>query len=88
MPEHVTEIGRLVAELIEMGRRDPNPETELYAAYLEKDKPRAREIGERLNEIGGHALMEQVHQTIVATAPPYSGRHLDFAWDGVGDWSA
>lgn len=82
------ETAALVAELLDMANRDPNPGTELYAAYLERDKPRAREIGERLYEVGGHALMERVHQTIVARAPPYSGRHLDYAWDGVGDWRA
>lgn len=88
MAEYATETGALIAELFAMAHRDPNPGTENFAAFLMADKPRTREIGERLNEIGGHALMLQTHAAVVATCPPYCGQHLEIAWNGIGDWRA
>lgn len=86
MPGTEEEVEALVSELLAMGAADPMPGTEYYAAYLVGDKPRAHAIGERLYELGGHQLMLRVHGRIDREAPPYSGRHLEIAWDGVGDW--
>jgi hypothetical protein len=85
-PTELEEVEALVAEILAMCARDPWPGTELYAALLQGDKPRAHAIGERLHAMGGHRLMLLVHERIEREAPPYSARHLEIAWDGVGGW--
>ena len=50
--------------------------------YLGANKERTRQIGERLNSIGGFNLMQQVAESI----PLVDQRELDFAWDGIGEW--
>lgn len=57
-------------------------EGENRAVYLGANKPRAREIGERLNEISGFGLMNWVALQV----PAHDRRELDYAWDGIGDW--
>lgn len=80
------EVEALMAELFAMAARDPMPNTKHYAAFLMADKPRAHAIGQRLYEIGGHRLMLLAHDKISREAPLCSGRHLETAWDRVGDW--
>jgi hypothetical protein len=49
---------------------------------------RAREIGNRLNQIGGLALMQAVGFEVGNYFDPGSGRgrELEAAWDGIGGW--
>jgi hypothetical protein len=47
---------------------------------------RAREIGMRLNEVGGMELMQTVHYKVVAILGPRLGRSLEVAWGYIGDW--
>jgi hypothetical protein len=86
--ETEAEAERLMVELVDMGRRDPHPGGELFAAFLEEDLPRTREIGARLYALGGHRLMLHTHDRIEREAPAYSSEHLRHAWDGVGMWMA
>ena len=50
--------------------------------YLGQNKEKVKEMGRRLDEIGGFDLM---YQTLQYT---YKGdqSELDWAWDGVGKW--
>ncbi len=49
---------------------------------------RAREIGRRLDEIGGLELMLWVHRQVRKKMGRAMAEHLEYAWDGVGDWKA
>lgn len=86
MSEYATETGALIAELFEIARQAPHHGTEHYAGFLKADRPRTREIGERLYELGGHKLMEQAYYAMLEQGPPYAARHLEIAWDQIGDW--
>lgn len=50
--------------------------------YLGVNEKRVKQIGERLNEIGGLKLMILVARKI----PEYDQRQLEFAWSGIGEW--
>lgn len=52
--------------------------------YLGENKPRVREIGVHLYQLGGEDLMFSVADQI----PKYDQRELEFAWDGIGQWRA
>ena len=45
---------------------------------------RAREIGMRLNLLGGSSLMRQVYERVEGP----KARQLAAAWDDIGDWVA
>ncbi len=46
---------------------------------------RVQEIGASLNDRGSNDLMSQVHEEVRRTVPG-SGRTLEVAWDGIGEW--
>ena len=48
--------------------------------------PRARQIGRRLYEKGGNDLMLQVHRDLKNELRGASGRELEVAWNGIGEW--
>jgi hypothetical protein len=49
---------------------------------------RVREIGEILNDLGGHVLMSRVATSVVNTLGLGSivEREFDAVWDGIGTW--
>jgi len=52
---------------------------------------RAKEIGSKLNEIGGIKLMALARHRVARKfkgARRFGGRELDFCWDGIGAWSS
>jgi hypothetical protein len=49
---------------------------------FDKQRERTREIGERLNALGGFQLMLWAHQQFSRT----DGNSLVFAWHGIGEW--
>lgn len=46
----------------------------------------AREIGVKLNAIGGYALMWKAYRTIQRKHGKIMASHLEYAWMGIGDW--
>jgi len=48
----------------------------------------ARKIGERLNEIGGLELMQAVRSQVKKKLKAVLAEHLDYAWQGIGEWQA
>lgn len=80
------EIDPLVAELVEIGRNcdffsNPGGSFDNKGYNI-----RAREIGTRLNEIGGIELMQLVYYRAMAILGPGFGRSLEVAWEYIGDW--
>lgn len=48
---------------------------------------RAREIGQKLNDLGGYALMEFVYERVRKKLGSQLADHLDFAWFDVAHWT-
>jgi len=86
------EFERLVAELIAIGRKAENPNYSnsgflIDGASVEECRhPRAREIGNRLHEIGGWDMMSWANQAVRDTLGPIAAQELSAAWIDVGDW--
>jgi parallel beta-helix repeat protein len=72
------EVESLIDELVDIGNGRG------FMTVKSNDK-RTREIGERLNKIGGKRLMQQVHWEVSGQVRR-SSRELDVAWDRIGDW--
>lgn len=51
--------------------------------FLGKAKRESREIGVKLNRLGGFALMDHVCNALV---PSIDRSELSYCWDGIGDW--
>jgi len=74
----------LIKELIAVGRSTrPGSGSTLY---LSSSKARAREIGTMLNERAGLDLMLRAHQDAQRALGGASGRELEVAWNGIGEW--
>lgn len=86
-PEHKQEIDSLLAELIRIGERDdflserPGPPFNGHCRHM-----RAREIGRRLDEIGGFDLMEYVYLRVRKKLGLALASHLEYAWAEIGTW--
>ena len=81
------EIDTLLAELIMIGERDdylserPGPPFNSQCRHL-----RAREIGKRLDELGGFELMEFVYLRVKKKLGQRLASHLEYAWSEIGTW--
>lgn len=77
----------LVAELIQIGNGLGYISSKSGGEFNQKgDHIRTREIGERLNEIGGNDLMIAANYKIRAALGGGKARELEYPWDGIGDW--
>lgn len=90
--KHAQEVADLAAELLLMAESDPHRDTENAHSFLADKKERVREIGQRLDELGGFDLMLVVYehvwkmlQPVTPNWPAYS-RGLEMAWDDIGSW--
>lgn len=86
-PEHKQEIDHLLEELIKIGEREDflseRPGTPFNAQCRHV---RAREIGKRLDELGGFALMEHVYLRVKKKLGSRLASHLEYAWSEIGTW--
>ncbi len=86
---HQAEVEKLIADLIQIGKRDdflserPGGGFNIQCRHI-----RAIDIGKRLHEMGGLALMEYVYRRVRRKTSRVLGEHLQYAWDGVGAWTA
>lgn len=77
------EINSLLAELKNLSFNCSEPiDSEYRTVFFGENKPRVREIGQKLHELGGHNLMLSVWREI----PRHDQLELTAAWDGVGTW--
>jgi hypothetical protein len=79
-------VASLTAELIRMFEDEPHKNDEDISVYLDHTKARTREIGAELNTLGGWNLMSAAHTVVAQAANSVAARHLDFAWDKIGEW--
>lgn len=87
-PAHAgPEVERLINELIQIGKSDdfiserPGGSFNIYCRHN-----RAKEIGVRLDELGGIDLMEYAQKKIGKRLSPNMAAHLGYAWTDVGKW--
>ena len=73
----------IIAELTAMTQADDrHQDDENRSPFLENNRERTKELGERLWEIGKLPLMQKA----LSQMPKYDQHELDCCWDGVGDW--
>ena len=88
-PQNKAEVKRMIDELVKIGRMDdflsvaPGGPFDIQCHHRD-----AKQIGRRLNQIGGIPLMTAVRQTIQYKLKAVLAEHLDHCWKGVGDWQA
>jgi hypothetical protein len=86
-PEHKAEVGKLITELIQIGKTDdflserPGRPFNAQCRHV-----RAREIGLRLNNIGGVPLMEMAYRRVKKSLGVSLASHLEYAWSEIGSW--
>ena len=97
-PEQRPEVEHLLDELMRIGRgvAGQHPDIGRTEDYLSETRGgafnkdyrhiRARQIGTRLDEIGGLELMEYVSRRIKKKLGKNLGSHLDYAWTEIGHW--
>jgi hypothetical protein len=87
--QHQQEVEQLIAELIQIGKRDDFLSERPGAGFnLQCRNLRARAIGKRLDEIGGMAVMEYAFRQVRRKTNKALGEHLEYAWDDIGRWAA
>lgn len=87
--EKAPEVQKHIDELIKIGKSDDFlSERHLPGFNNQLRNVRARQIGQRLDEIGGLPLMEYVHRQVKRKTNKALGEHLEYCWDDVGKWRA
>ncbi len=83
------EVEQLLEELVRIGRESDFLSERPGAGFnVQCRHVRSIFIGRRLNEIGGMELMIWVHKKVKRRLKAQLASHLEYAWDGVGDWKA
>jgi len=81
----------LVKELIAIGRTVEDSKFS-FSGYRQRAEPghnpRARQIGQYLNKIGGFELMLKAAHRVEGTLGSGAANELSWAWHEVGDWLA
>jgi hypothetical protein len=87
-PAHAkNEIDKLIAELVRIGTREDFLSERPGGAYnMQCRHVRTREIGKRLNELGGIDLMEYVQKKVRKHLNQAMSEHLGYAWGEIGKW--
>ena len=81
------EADRLVEELIQIGETDGYLSMRPGGKFNETNKHiRARQIGEKLNELGGMDLMRAANYAVRARLGGVPARELEAAWGYIGNW--
>lgn len=81
------EADRLIEELIKIGKQDDYLSERPGAPFnIQCRHVRARQIGTRLNELGGLELMQLAHRRVKKKLGATLSSHLEYAWDEIGQW--
>ncbi len=81
MNTNENEVNKIREELLKMCFDDERTGVD-RSPFLETNRKRVRELGERLNEIGGFPLMLLVCESILLN----DQRELECAWNSIGEW--
>ncbi|MEA5077176.1 MAG: hypothetical protein VB013_01280 [Anaerolineaceae bacterium] len=81
------EVERLLNELVQIGiHEDYLSERPGGSFNIQCRNVRTREIGKRLSELGGLNLMNWAFTKVKKRAGKALASHLEYAWEGVGEW--
>lgn len=81
------EVDKLITQLIKVGAQDdflsltPGGPFDIQCHHRE-----ARQIGKRLHEMGGTALMEAARGRVKRKLKAVMAEHLDHCWKDIGAW--
>lgn len=85
--ENRSEVKNLTTELISIGTSDDYLSERPGGGFNAQCRNiRARQIGVRLDEIGGFSLMEDVYRTVRKKNGAALAAHLEYAWSDIGKW--
>lgn len=88
-PQKKKDVNKLISELIKIGKLDDYLSLQPGGPFnVRCHHTRARQIGERLNEIGGLELMEAARWRVKRKLKDVMAEHLDYCWQGIGEWQA
>ncbi|MHB0923458.1 MAG: hypothetical protein ACYC6H_06935 [Bellilinea sp.] len=81
------EVDRMVQDLIRIGQTEDFLSERPGGSFNAQSRHiRAREIGKRLNEIGGFELMEKIYKRVRKQLGAQVATHLSYAWAEIGKW--
>jgi hypothetical protein len=88
-PHAKQDVERLLDELMRIGKTDDYLSERPGAGFNRECRHiRTREIGKRLDEIGGLALMEYANRQVRRKLGKNLSWHLEAAWKDIGQWIA
>jgi hypothetical protein len=89
-PSHAQqEVTRLLDELVRIGKTEDFLSERPGGAFNRDSRHiRARDIGVRLNDIGGLRMMEYANRYVRRKLGKNLSWHLEAAWKDIGDWIA
>jgi hypothetical protein len=83
------EVERLLEELVKIGKKDDFLSERPGGGFNSQCRHiRTREIGKRLDEIGGLPLMEYANRYVARKDGKALSSHLEYAWSEIGKWLA
>ena len=87
-PSHAkVEVNRLIEELVSIGKKEDFLSEHPGGSFNRKCRHiRTREIGTRLDEMGGYELMEYVTRKVKNKTSKTLAEHLEYAWAEIGHW--
>ncbi len=86
-PQQKNEVNRLLEELVKIGKLDDFLSLQPGGPFnIHCHHTRSRQIGERLNEIGGLALMQAARSHVMRKLKSNLAEHLDYCWQDIGEW--
>jgi hypothetical protein len=87
--ERRSEVDRLIDDLIQIGKTEDYLSEVPGGAFNNQCRHvHAREIGQRLHDIGGVALMQYAMDRVHHKLGANLSAHLEYAWTEIGEWLA
>jgi hypothetical protein len=88
-PEQKKEVDDYLKELVLIGHKEDFLSERPGGAFNGQcHHRRTREIGEKLNKMGGIDLMWKVFYRVKRKVGKQISDHLEYAWSGIGQWMA
>lgn len=83
------EVKKLLDQLVKIGQMDDFLSLQPGGPFnVRCHHTQARQIGERLNEIGGLELMQASRAYVKDKLKAVLAEHLDYCWSDIGEWQA
>jgi hypothetical protein len=88
-PHAKQDVERMLEELVRIGKTEDFLSERPGGGFNRESRNiRAREIGKRLDEIGGLSLMEYANRYVRRKLGKNLSWHLEAAWKDIGKWVA